>query len=109
MRPAWPHWDRTDLLRRLCGALDIAERVVVCLADDGYADEVDPSLNLRPEKVISETAVLLLAASTVNEQQVLQRIDNLARLLIPHARGPRIRMRSEERRVGKECRSRWSP
>ena len=92
MRPAWAHWDRTDLLRRLCGALDIAERVVVCLADDGYADEVDPSLNLRPEKVISETAVLLLAASTVNEQQVLQRVDNLARLLIPHARGPRIRM-----------------
>ena len=25
------------------------------------------------------------------------------------ARGPRTAMRSEERRVGKECRSRWSP
>ena len=39
--------------------------------------------------------------------------DGLARFLRLHRSGPgdytKDRMRSEERRVGKECRSRWSP
>ena len=28
---------------------------------------------------------------------------------MPNARGEFVKVRSEERRVGKECRSRWSP
>ena len=93
MSSASPTWDRADLARRLCHALEVAEQAVVRLAPDGYVDEIDPALNLRPEKVISETGVLLLAASTVNDQPVLsQRLDHLAHLLIPHARSPRMRM-----------------
>ena len=42
-------------------------------------------------------ALGILAASIMTDDDVL--IDNL----------PDVRDRSEERRVGKECRSRWSP
>ena len=86
-------WDRADLARRLCYALEIAEQAIVSLAPDGYVDEIDPAFNLRPEKVISETGMLLLAASAVNDQPALsQRLDHLARLLSLHARSPRMRM-----------------
>src|SRR5690242_15214466 len=34
---------------------------------------------------------------------------SVARLIAPYSRRPRVYNRSEERRVGKECRSRWSP
>ena len=30
-------------------------------------------------------------------------------VVLPHGTGKKVRIRSEERRVGKECRSRWSP
>jgi hypothetical protein len=93
MCPAPPTWDRGDLAQRLCHALEIAEQAVARLASSGYVDEIDPALNLRPEKVISETGVLLLAASTVNDQPALsRRLDHLAHLLIPHARSSRMRM-----------------
>jgi hypothetical protein len=52
-------WNQHDLLRRLCHALDIAKLTVDHLAANGYADTRDPSKNIRPEKIISETAVLL--------------------------------------------------
>jgi hypothetical protein len=93
MSSASPAWDSADLVRRLSGALDIAEQAIVRLAPGGYSDDIDPALNLRPEKVISETGVLLLAASTVHDQRALQpRLDHLARLLTPHARSARMRM-----------------
>lgn len=88
-----PAWDRADLVRRLSGALDVAEQAIVRLAPAGYSDNIDPALSLGPEKVISETGVLLLAASAVDDQPALQaRLDHLARLLAPHARSARMRM-----------------
>jgi hypothetical protein len=85
-------WDRDDLAKRVCQALDVAEQVVSRLAADGYSDAVNPCVNVKPEKVISETGVFLLAASSVHDQpHVLQKVHAVARLLIPHARGKRMR------------------
>ena len=85
------HWDPQDLARRLCHALDIARQAVERLAANGYTDSVEPGNTVRPEKVISETALLLLAVSAVAEHSnVRARIENLAHLLIPHARSERM-------------------
>jgi hypothetical protein len=80
------------LARRLCHALGIAERAIECLAQDGYVDAEEPGNSIRPEKVISETAFLLLAASTVSSEfcDVAERIGRIARLLIPYARSERM-------------------
>jgi hypothetical protein len=84
-------WDRQDLARRLCHALDIAKQAVEHLASNGYTDPVEPSNSIRPEKLISETAVLLLAASAVvDDEMVIERIHRVARVLIPHARSERM-------------------
>src|SRR5256885_12765477 len=45
-------------------------------------------------------------------QQILEKLVKWADVLIvntPHPARKRLKLRSEERRVGKECRSRWSP
>jgi len=86
-------WNKQDLTRRLCHALNIARQVVEQLASEGYRDTEESGNNVRPEKIISETAVLLLAASSVaNNEKVRAEIDRVARLLIPHARGERMRL-----------------
>lgn len=86
-------WESADLVRRLLGALDVAEQVLEHLATAGYTDAGEPSVSVRPEKAVAETAVLLLAASSVDGRpEVSRRLDQLASLLIPHARGPRTRM-----------------
>jgi len=83
-------WDERDLIRRLCHALDIARLAVEHLAASGYTDAQNPSKNSRPEKIVSETAVLLLAASpAMIHDEVETRIRNVAELLIPHARNDR--------------------
>ena len=83
-------WDEQDLIRRLCHALDIAGLAVEHLAANGYTDAQNPSKNIRPEKIISETAVLLVAASpAMIHDKVETRIRNVAELLIPHARNDR--------------------
>lgn len=84
-------WNREDLLRRLCHALDIAEHAIERLAGDGYTDPHQPGNSVRPEKVISETGLLLLVASEATDHaEVKVRIDQVARLLIPYARGRRM-------------------
>jgi hypothetical protein len=87
-----PTWDKKDLERRLCHALDIAERTVERLAAEGYTDPHEPHDSVRPEKIISETALLLLAASKASASSgaVRSRLQRVARLLIPHARSERI-------------------
>jgi hypothetical protein len=83
-------WDERDLIRRLCHALDIARLAVEHLAANGYTDLRDPAKSIRPEKIISETAVLLVAASpAMVHDEVETRIRNVAELLIPHARSER--------------------
>jgi hypothetical protein len=84
-------WDKTDLTRRLCHALNIARKAVERLATNGYTDATEPGNNVRPEKVISETALLLLAASaTPHHNEVIARIREVAQLLIPYARSERM-------------------
>ena len=86
-------WGHDDLVRRLCSALDIASKVITRLAPNGYTDSTDPSLSVRPEKAISETAVLLLAASrTPDYPEVRRRTSELAQSLIPHARSKRMQL-----------------
>jgi len=91
LRGSQAKWSTEDLLRRLSHALDIAEQAVEKLAVDGYTDARDSSNNLRPEKLISETAFLLLSASNVDEHpDVAQRIHRVADRLLPHARSQRM-------------------
>src|SRR5690348_18371510 len=48
---------------------------------------------------------------TLTYEELNARANRLARLLVDRGAGPErvVAIRSEERRVGKECRSRWSP
>ena len=96
MRPAQlqkepGRWDERDLIRRLCHALDIAKLAVEQLAPMGYTNAKAPAKNVRPEKILSETAVLLLHASSVaTDPEVRMRIMRLAEHLIPYARSERM-------------------
>ena len=84
-------WDSEDLVRRLCWALDIAERAVGRLAAAGYADPDEVGNHLRPEKLIAETAFLLLSASTAGRYpEVERRVRRVAERLTPHARSERM-------------------
>ena len=89
--PSRARWDTADLKRRLCFALEIARQAVERLAKDGYRDAEQPANNVRPEKVICETAILLYAASAANRHEDIRAaIETVARLLIPHARSTRM-------------------
>jgi hypothetical protein len=89
-RPSRARWQTFDLERRLCGVLDFAQQCVERLAANGYSDAEEPANTIRPEKLIGETAIVLYAASAVGSDAVKTRIDAVARLLVPHARSPRI-------------------
>jgi Domain of unknown function (DUF6895) len=84
-------WAETDLLRRLCYSLDVAKSAINNLASDGFTDAKDPANNVRPEKVIAETGLLLLAASTaIRYGDVKKRFREVAELLVPRARSVRM-------------------
>lgn len=84
-------WERADLVRRLCHVLDTAETAVSTLAADGYIDSQEPDNNLRPEKIISETAFLLRSAAAGSfSPEIRLRVEKVANLLIPFARSERI-------------------
>jgi hypothetical protein len=88
-----PRWERQDLTRRLCHSLDVAAISLKRLASTGYRDAVEPSNSLPSEKLISETAMLLVAASGVKDTEaVAQRIICVAAQLIPHARSAKMRL-----------------
>ena len=85
-------WERSDLVRRLCHALDISLQVVRRLAANGYTDPAEPAASVRPEKVISETAFLLLGAGGCTEPEVANRVRLVAQSLLPYARSDRMRL-----------------
>jgi len=88
-----PHktWPTEDLVGRLCHALGIANNVIERLATNGYRDEKHPAVNVRPEKLISETALLAFVASAVTDhRRVAESVESLVRLLIPHARSDKV-------------------
>ncbi|HEV2396937.1 MAG TPA: hypothetical protein VGS27_08355 [Candidatus Sulfotelmatobacter sp.] len=85
------NWDEQDLIKRLCHALDLAKLTVGQLANEGYTDPENPGKNIRPEKIISETAILLLSASSVaGHSQIGERVKTLTEALTPHARSERM-------------------
>jgi hypothetical protein len=85
------HWNKNDLERRLCHALNFAELAVKRLAIRGYVDKNEPGHSVRAEKVISEAAFLLFVASTASPSMELRtRINSVAQVLIPHARSERM-------------------
>jgi hypothetical protein len=86
-------WDETNLLRRVTEALAFAERAISTLGSDGYFDADDPAVSVRREKVVGETALLLLAGARISDRAgVRPYIDRLAAQLIPLARSERIKM-----------------
>jgi len=90
-----PHrgWEQTNLIHRLCHALEIASLTVEHLVPDGFADPKNPSVSIRPEKTITETGVLLHGATlAIAHTEVSERIHRVARQLIPHARNSQIRL-----------------
>lgn len=84
-------WNKEDLRRRLCHALNVAELAVKRLAVHGYTDKDEPGNCVRPEKVISETAFLLFVAGRAgHSEEISARIHSVAQLLISHARSARM-------------------
>lgn len=78
-------------MRRLCNALDTAVHVLACLGEQGYTDAHDASFVVRPEKVIAETALLLLYASQVKHlPDVAARLEIVAQHLVPYARNEKM-------------------
>lgn len=85
------NWDESDIVRRLCRALDITKRSITLFAEHGYTDREMLDNSFRPDKPIAEAAMLLYAASGVrHHSEVAARIDDLARYLAPLARSKRI-------------------
>jgi hypothetical protein len=69
----------------------MARQAVDRLAVDGYKYSDTPEKNIRAEKVICETAILLYAASTASDDaDIASAIDAVACLLLPHARSKRM-------------------
>lgn len=86
-------WQQSDLEARLCRALDIAKRTVSFFALTGFKDGEASANNFGSEKPIAETAMLLYSASAVRRlPNVAGRVDEVARLLVPHARSDRVRL-----------------
>jgi hypothetical protein len=86
-------WEQNNLIHRLCHALEIASLTVEHLVPDGFADPKNPSVSIRPEKTIAETAMLLHGATlAIAHLEVSERIHRVARQLIPHARSSQIRL-----------------
>jgi len=84
-------WETTDLVWRLCHALDIAKETIGLLASDGFSNPDDPGNKIVPEKIIGETAFLLFASSVVNtHKEIAERIKVLAAILILYARNEKI-------------------
>lgn len=81
----------SDLARRLCYALSIAQQSLELLGAEGYTNPELPDNTIRPEKIVAETGLLLYVASLADTGQgVKQRIERVARLLIPLVRTQKI-------------------
>lgn len=81
------YWENSDLVRRLCYTLDIAKQTVENLEEKSFTHPEDFNYSVPPEKIIAETAFILLAASAVGAYiEVENKIDELANILIPYAR-----------------------
>jgi hypothetical protein len=58
---------------------------------DGYTDRENPVYSFGSEKPVAETAMLIYAASaSAHRPGIATRVEELARLLAPHARSERV-------------------
>ena len=80
----------SSLAGRVCKALSFAKETLNLLAEEGYDDPETLSDKILPEKVIGETAFLLFAASLADNSEIKRQVDEIARILIPHARSKKI-------------------
>lgn len=80
------------MLRRLNRVLDFAEQTIALMDEDGFKNPDDPANNTRSEKVIAETAFLLLAVHKISEtyKELKDRIAVIALQLIPLARSEKV-------------------
>jgi hypothetical protein len=84
-------WDESDIVRRLCRALDITKKSVTLFSEGGYTDTEILENSFRPDKPLAEATMLVYAASGVNHYPaVADRVDDLARCLSSLARSQRI-------------------
>lgn len=82
---------KENLRQRLRHALEIAANALEHLADRGYRDPQEPGNNIPPDKLVAETAFLLVAASTATPRaEFREQIDGIARKLVPLARSSRV-------------------
>ena len=80
-------WERDDLVRRCCLALDIAKETITLLAPEGFNDTDLPNNRILPEKIVGETGLLLLVTSMVgSHKDIAERVHTLAGMLMPYAR-----------------------
>ena len=71
---------------RILHALSFAKETLRLLAAEGYEDPETLPDKILPEKVIGETAFLLYAAWLTGDGIILEKVDEIARILIPYAR-----------------------
>lgn len=85
-------WDRKDLIRRLYSVLEVAEQAVGLLVPLGFQDPDDPTVGVTSEKVVSETALLLLASNSVaaDNPEIHSISYRIAKYLIPYARNKQV-------------------
>src|SRR5256884_8450501 len=88
----------------------------VCLNQTGTRQDVSPRVAISPSKWLDKrTGIKVQAGPSQNHGTckigVQRRPDRIACVTVVRGvvRQLRSKRRSEERRVGKECRSRWSP
>ena len=80
-------WPASDLVRRVTYSLDVAKNAIKRLGSEGFTDAEEPANNIPPEKVIAESGLLLLAASTALPHADLGKpFREVAEVLIPYAR-----------------------
>src|SRR3954468_3324107 len=91
-QPAALTHSRTDLIARVCRALETGDRALEVLGKEGYSDQAAPGESVSPDKVLAETALLLLATSDAAGQEPLieERLHQLTRRLVPLARSERV-------------------
>src|SRR5215469_4815879 len=87
-------WNKNDLIRRLLGALDVAQRAIERLGAEGYSHPEDSEASVDAGKIVAETAMLLLSAWRVSSEfrAVRQRIDSVSTPLAALARSDRTRL-----------------
>src|SRR5256885_13750382 len=92
-------------LLNLAGAMDFPTSGEVLLDGVGTSSRDDAALTrIRREKV----GFVFQSFQLINTLSVVENVE-LPLLLAGNSNARRLSLRSEERRVGKECRSRWSP